>query len=317
MAGIPGPGPDDSTSQLIHRYGVNGFILFKRNCHSPEQIRGLTNWLKEECAQAGLLPPLIAIDQEGGSVARLGPPFTTFAAARYLAESTEPEAALTEYATTCARELNEVGINLNFAPVLDISPNGKGLFMEERSLGGDPEIVARLGSIVIKKMQEQGLAACGKHFQGLGRAVPDPHITLPTIAASAGELEEDLIPFAEAVRTGVAMIMTSHTLYPALDPDNQATFSPRVLTDILRVRLGFAGIIVTDDLEMGAVENDCDTAEATTAALLAGADLLLVCHDHAKVTRSIKAIAEGRTEDARLSRRVGESLVRLENRKKI
>ncbi|MCF6291506.1 MAG: beta-N-acetylhexosaminidase [Desulfobacterales bacterium] len=292
MAGLPGITVDDSTRRLIREYRVNNFILFRRNVHDQGQLAALTAELRRICLDQGLAPPLIAIDQEGGSVTRLPPPFTQFADARELAESAYPEDCLAQYARTCARELLGVGINMNLAPVLDVSPAGQGLFMEHRSLGGDPEKVARLGALVIAGLQKEGVAACAKHFPGLGAAVLDPHRHLPVVDRSLARiLTEDLIPFKGAIKAGVAAIMTSHTIYPRLDPETPATLSAKVLTELLRKVLGYQGVIVTDDLEMGAIEKHGLVEEAAGSAFAAGADLLLICHDHDKVVRSLTALA--------------------------
>ena len=285
MVGLPGTELDDSTRNLINTYGINNFILFKRNAENPEQIRTLCRGLAEACRAAGLGAPLISIDQEGGTVARLkAPHFTEFPDARLLAESERAEELLVDYARTCAKELLAVGVNMNLAPVLDVSPAGLGLFMERRALGGTPEQVARLGALVIATMQENGLAACAKHFPGLGGATLDPHKVLPVVNRSLEELRGcDLVPFAAAIRAGVAGVMTSHTVYPQLDPDLPATLSPRILGGVLRNELGFDGMVVTDDLEMGAIENEGTVADAALVAFVAGADMLLICHEHPKI----------------------------------
>jgi beta-N-acetylhexosaminidase len=294
MVGLPGTELDDSTRDLINRYGINNFILFKRNAENPEQIRTLCLGLADACRAAGLGAPLISIDQEGGTVARLkGPHFTEFPDARALAESDRAEELLTDYAKTCARELLAVGINMNLAPVLDVSPAGLGLFMERRSLGGTPEQVARLGALVITTMQENGLAACGKHFPGLGGATLDPHEVLPVVDRSLDELRGcDLVPFTAAIRAGVAGVMTSHTVYPQLDSEFPATLSPRILGGVLRDELGYDGMVVTDDLEMGAIENDGTVADAALTSFLAGADMLLICQEHAKIVAAYELLSE-------------------------
>lgn len=298
MVGLPGPRLDDSTRRLIAEQRVNDFILFSRNVVDPPQLTELCAELAACCRQAGLPPPLIAIDQEGGTVARLKEPFSRFPDARQLAEGPEPEAALAAYAQTCARELLAVGINVNLAPVLDLCPAGQGYYMERRVLGSDPATVARLGRLVIATMQENGLAACGKHFPGLGTSRLDPHQVLPTLERSRRELEEcDLPPFRAAAAIPVAAIMTSHTVYPAVDPRWPATLSPAWLTDILRAKLNYQGVIVTDDLEMGAIERRLPVAEAALLALQAGADQLLICHDHDKIRQTlahlVRALANG------------------------
>jgi beta-N-acetylhexosaminidase len=312
MVGLPGVEVDDSTRDLIKNYRINNFIIFKRNVVNPEQLRNLTGNLADLCRKQGLALPLIAIDQEGGTVARLDAPFfTEFADAREYAQSPDPDKKLGDYAATCGRELRQVGINLNFAPVLDICPGQQDFFMERRSLGKDAGQVARHGALIIKIMQEQGVAACAKHFPGLGGAKLDPHLLLPVVQRSRLELEDDLIPFQEAVMAGVAAIMTSHTVYPHLDPDIPATLSAVILTEILRRKMDFQGVVVTDDLEMGAIENEMAIADAALASFQAGADLLLICHDHEKVKRTWNKLATACTQGLVSADRLKMSLARI------
>ena len=312
MVGLPGTELDDSTRNLIKEYGINNFILFKGNAENPAQIRSLCLGLAPACRAAGLSAPLISIDQEGGTVARLTAPFfTEFPDARVLAEDERAEELLTDYARTCARELLAVGINMNLAPVLDVSPAGLGLFMERRSLGGAPEQVARLGALLITAMQENSLAACAKHFPGLGTATLDPHKVLPVVDRSLMALRTcDLLPFAEAIRAGVAGIMTSHTVYPQLDPDRPATLSPLILEGLLRNELGYNGMIITDDLEMGAIENEGTVADAALAAFKAGADMLLICHEHHKIIAA-HALLRKAADEVLSTERVRQSLTRI------
>ncbi|MFH7326365.1 beta-N-acetylhexosaminidase [Desulfurivibrio sp. C05AmB] len=312
MVGLPGLTIDDSTRELIHHQRINDFILFKRNVADPEQLTRLCAELAQTCRQAGLGPPLIAIDQEGGSVSRLGPPFTQFADARRLAEGPEPEAALRAYARTCAAELGRVGINCNLAPVLDLCPAGQGYYMERRVLGADPAVVARLGVLVIQTMQAHGLAACAKHFPGLGFARLDPHREISALTRSRAELEQDdLPPFQAAAAAGVAAIMTSHTIYPALDPERPATLSPTILTELLREKMGYQGVIVSDDLEMGAISRHHEVAEAALASIQAGADLLLICADHALVRAATARLRAALANGELSARRLQESLARI------
>ncbi len=288
MAGLPGLDLDDSTRHLIDTYGVNHFILFRRNVDSEEQLGRLSGDLVRYCHERGLAEPLISIDQEGGSVARLPEPFSQFADARTYADGPHAHQDLKDYVRLCGRDLRKIGVNMNFAPVLDVCPSGQGCFMERRSLGADPARVAELGSLVIAGFQNQGIAACAKHFPGLGEAVIDPHLQLPVVADSFEKIMTcDLLPFQAAIKAGVASIMTSHVIYEHIDPDNLATLSSKILTDLLRGDLGYDGLVVTDDLEMGAVENDMGVPEASVRAFEAGADLLLICHDHGKVKESV------------------------------
>ncbi|MBU0479556.1 MAG: beta-N-acetylhexosaminidase [Proteobacteria bacterium] len=306
MVGLPGPEMDDSTRSLIRESGVRNFIIFKRNVENPAQLKKLCAEIIADCINSGYGRPLISIDQEGGTVARLPEPWTQFPDARVLAASENPESELSIFAGTCATELLEAGINMNLAPVLDICPAGEGYFMERRSLSGDPVKAARLGGHVISEMQKNGLAACAKHFPGLGSARLDPHLELPLVGKKADLLlSEDLLPFREACRAGVAAVMTSHTIYQDIDPEHPATLSGKILTGILRENIGYTGLVITDDLEMGAIENERSVAEAALRSFEAGADLLLICHDHQKIRETCAiihhALASGRVSEKQIT----------------
>jgi beta-N-acetylhexosaminidase len=312
MAGLPGVTLDDSTRNLIEEFRINNFIYFKRNVESPEQLKKLSGDLYKVCTQSNLGPPLIAIDQEGGSVTRLAPPFTQFPDARVLAQAENPENALSDYASVCSSELKGIGVNYNLAPVLDVCEAGKEYFMEKRSLGGDPGVVGRLGTHVIKAMQAHGIAACAKHFPGLGAAVVDPHFKLPYVTKPEPELRaQDILPFQQAVAAGVASIMTSHTIYQHLDPESPATLSKIILTDLLRNDLGYDGVVITDDLEMGAIEKESDLGQAALQAFAAGADLLLICQSHEKVIDALGKTGKGIAENPELLARMQESIRRV------
>ena len=312
MVGLPEVELDDSTCRLIEEFRINNFIYFKRNVESPKQLKKLSGDLHRACVQNNLGPPLIAIDQEGGTVARLGPPFTQFPDARVLAQAENPEYALSEYARVCSSELIDIGVNYNLAPVLDVCEAEKEYFMEKRSLGGDPELVGRLGIHVIREMQAHGIAACAKHFPGLGAAVVDPHFQLPLVVKSEAEIHaQDIIPFERAVAAGVASIMTSHTIYQHLDPESPATLSKKILTGLLRHDLGYDGVIITDDLEMGAIENEGDLGQAALQAFAAGADLLLICHSHEKVIDGLNKTGRAIAESSELQTRMRESVRRV------
>jgi len=284
MAGLPGPAIDGEVERLVAHFGVNNFILFRRNIENPLQLKRLCSDLNRLCAASKLSPPLIAIDQEGGRVARLPPPFSQFTDARELASGSNSEEKARKYAETCARELRSVGINMNLAPVVDVCPTDQGCVMERRCLSGDPATVARLGSIIITEMQNHGVAACAKHFPGLGCVTKDPHLDLPVVIKKEKALWlEDLPPFQTAITSKVAAIMTSHTIYSALDPQQPATLSKTILSGLLKEKLGYSGLVITDDLEMGAIENNQHVADAALHAFLAGADLLLICQETGKV----------------------------------
>ena len=293
MAGLPGDTLDDGTKRLIANFGVNHFILFTRNIVDEVQVRGLCKDLVSFCLAEGLEEPLVAIDQEGGSVTRLTPPFRQFADARVYGGESNPEQAVRKYSADNGALLASLGINVNFAPVLDVCPEGAGCFMERRCLHEDAEQVARLGSLIIQGLQQQNVAACGKHFPGLGEAVIDPHLHLPKMTDSLEKIRRwDLLPFMQAIKDDVAMLMTSHVQYDGVDPDHLATMSSFILQDLLRDELGYDGVIVTDDLEMGAVKNHFGVAEAAVLSFMAGADLLLICENQQDVEQGVRLLYE-------------------------
>ena len=312
MVGLPGVALDASTHRLIEEFSINNFIYFKRNVESPAQLKKLSGDLREACRKKNLEPPLIAIDQEGGTVARLPEPFTQFPDARVLAQAENPEKELKEYAGICVRELISIGVNYNLAPVLDVCEAGREFFMERRSLGGNPDVVGRLGTLVVREMQAHGIATCAKHFPGLGAAVVDPHLQLPYVAKAASDLRsQDIQPFQQAIAAGVASIMTSHTIYHQLDPEYPATLSKKILTDLLRNEMGYDGVVITDDLEMGAIEKEGDLGRAAVQAFAAGADLLLICQSHEKVIDAFKKTGRAIAQKPELQARIQESVRRM------
>jgi beta-N-acetylhexosaminidase len=267
----------------------SGLIFFSRNIRDAEQLALLTRKIQNLALREFGRPLFLAVDQEGGSVARMGPPFSQIPHASNLGSS-GPELVGHYYRLT-AGEMNLVGLNLNLAPVLDV---GSGKVMEYRSFGRDPSVVSQCGIAAIEATQSTGIIATAKHFPGLGRTRKDPHHDLPVIAADRDELERyDLPPFKAAIQADVACVMTSHTIYPALDPEYPGTFSRAIISSLLRDELGFGGVVITDDLEMGAVEERYSQEAAAIAALKAGNDLLLVCNDLKKMSQTAEALSNG------------------------
>lgn len=279
MMGFPGSILDLETISLIRDHGVGNFILFKRNVVDPAQVRHLCGDLVRTCLDAGLPWPLVAVDQEGGVVQRLGPPhWSTLPGNGDVGQADAPEAAASAQAKATAQILGPIGILMNLAPVLDVAPLGAQGVLARRSYGVYPERVATVGAAYIKTLQAHGIGATAKHFPGIGRAVQDPHEVRPMIQASREILFEDLTPFRKAVTVGILAVMTSHVVFPALDAERPATFSKAISQDLLRKELGFEGLLLTDDLEMGGITAYEDVGGAGLQALLAGHDLILVCH---------------------------------------
>jgi beta-N-acetylhexosaminidase len=274
MAGIAGARVDQAARELVRELKVGGVILFARNLEDPEQIWELTRELQQETRASEDLPLLIAVDQEGGPVQRLQAPFTLIPPARELGLSSTPD-QVEALARTVGRELALVGINLNLAPVLDVARTPR-CPQWERSFGSDPEKVAALGEAVIRGFLQEKVLPVAKHFPGLGDTSVDSHQVLPTAQDPDPERATDLLPFRRAVAAGTPAIMTAHLQVPAWD-GRPATLSPAALQDRLRQGLGFQGVIITDDLEMGAIAGATAVPDAAGQALAAGADLLLVC----------------------------------------
>ncbi len=291
MAGMPGPVVDSKTDALIRDFSLGGIILFSRNIKDPFQLARLCADLQERAMKYNGIPLFIAVDQEGGRVARLKEPFTVFPGNSAIGEDPDPFEKAIRFAEVTAKEMRLVGLNMDMAPVLDVRRGEPEKHLSGRMFGNDPEAVGTLGLTVIKVLQERGVMAVAKHFPGLGAAPLDPHHKLPVMDLTGKELEKaDLPPFKGAIDGGVSSIMTSHAVYPCLDPENPATLSKKIITDLLREKLGFTGLVITDDLDMGAITGGMQVAEGALRAFEAGTDILLICNKQKGVHESIKAI---------------------------
>jgi beta-N-acetylhexosaminidase len=318
MAGIPGPQLDEGTEALIRDYHLGGVILFSRNVEDPIQLATLCRDLQRCSLMYQESPLFLAVDQEGGRVARLREPFTKFPGNTAIGSDDDPVAKATAFGRITATEMRLVGLNMNLAPVVDVRRGKTEKHLEGRTFGEDPALVALLGRTVIRSLQDHGVMAVAKHFPGLGRTALDPHLTLPKIEIELSELEDvNLPPFAAAVGEGVSGIMSSHAVYPALDGELPATLSRIVLTDLLRKRLNFEGLILTDDLEMGAIEKHWGVAQGAVAAFDAGADILLICKDQNFVVEAFEAIRRHLLQEEISYERLHQSYERIMKSKSI
>jgi beta-N-acetylhexosaminidase len=271
--------------RLLDR-GVSTVILFARNVASVRQVAELAGALKERAGR----PLLTCVDQEGGRVRRLRDGFTHVPSMRALG-ATGDAALAEEVGRVLARELRAVNIDLNFAPTLDVDTNPDNPVIGDRSFGATSELVSAMGTALIRGLQANGVAACGKHFPGHGDTSQDSHHDLPRLPHPIGRLEAiELPPFRAAVDAGVAMVMTAHVVFEPIDPDYPATMSRRVLHGILREEMGFDGVIISDDLEMKAISANFDIAEVVTRGANAGVDLFAICHDAGLQHRAIDAL---------------------------
>jgi beta-N-acetylhexosaminidase len=281
IVGFDGHEASSDVKRLIRDFGVGGIALFARNVAAPEQVADLVRELQSHARDAGHERPLlIAVDQEGGRVARLRAPWTLWPPLRAVGRLGSEDIAR-RMGKALAAELVPLGIGCDFAPVMDVDTNPKNPVIGDRSFGDDPDLVGRLGAALIEGLQESGVAACAKHFPGHGDTDLDSHLDLPSVDHSPSRLEDvELRPFRKAIEAGVAMIMTCHVVVNELDDRLPATLSPRVVDAVLRQRMKYEGVIVSDDMEMKAVAARWSPGERAVLAAQAGCDLLCFCITH-------------------------------------
>jgi beta-N-acetylhexosaminidase len=309
VSGFPGTSLNSEVEELIESFHVGGFILFERNFEHPEQLAELIADLQVFARKAGATAPLfISVDQEGGRVSRLGPPFTHFPEPCCLGLA-QSESLAQRFGLALGQELNAVGINMDYAPVLDVNTNPDNPIIGKRAFSKDPDWAGRLGVAFMQGMQEAGVLPVGKHFPGHGDTALDSHLALPVVDRNKATLEQvELPPFQQAIANGLDVIMTAHVIYHAWDDNNTATFSPTIITKILREQLGFKGLVMSDDLEMKAVQDHVKFDLFPSQGLDAGLDLFLICHDIEKIKtlqrRMIEDVESGKIALSRIDQSV-------------
>ena len=284
MSGFEGTTLTPETEDLIRNHHVGGLILFSRNYENPKQLHKLICDLQDVAASTSTgLPLFISVDQEGGRVARLTEPFTKYPPLCCLGHA-QSESLAYRFGQSLAAELIDVGINMDYAPVLDVLTNPENPIIGDRAIASDPKTVAKLANAFIKGFKDKGMIPVGKHFPGHGDTHVDSHLDLPTVTRDAATLEAvELLPFRETIAQGLEVIMTAHVIYTAWDAENTATFSKTILQNILRQKLGFQGVIMSDDLEMKAVENYFPLEAFPRMGIEAGVDIFLICNSVEKI----------------------------------
>lgn len=313
MVGFDGLEPDQHIESLLQREQIGGVILFRRNVANPQQLSALTQALQTRNALASPLPLLMAIDQEGGMVARLEEGLTPLPSAQAFAHagSACDCQTLTRIANT---ELRELGINVNFAPVLDVNNNPRNPVIGVRAYGSTVETVCEYGLAAMAGVEAAGIAPVIKHFPGHGDTEVDSHLGLPVVLHERKRLDEiELAPFRAALAAGAPAVMSAHIVFPAIEPDRDtpSTCSHAVLTGLLRREMGFEGVIFTDCLEMDAIAAGMGVVAGALAAFRAGADVLLVSHrlDRQRAVHAalLQAVLTGEISEER----VEQSLARI------
>jgi beta-N-acetylhexosaminidase len=311
LVGFPGTTAGPVSRGLVDR-GVGGLLLFRRNVVSAGQVRGLLADLKERAE----VPLEVAVDQEPGTrVARLAGIVRAAPSARELGRM--PAGRVERYGRAMGRDLAALGITADLAPVLDVTGARWDGVIGDRSFGSDPAVVARAAVAFQRGLAAGGVAPVGKHFPGHGATTVDSHRRLPVVAATSARLHgHDLAPFRAAIRSGLGAVMVGHLVVRAVDPRAPATLSPAVVGDLLRGRMGFDGLVVSDALEMGALANSMTLPVAAERALAAGVDQLILS-GHAEVPAVLdhlrRAVADGRLSPDR----VGEAFLRVQRFKRV
>ncbi len=265
--------PPDLLEQ-IRQGRIGGVILFGRNVERPSQVKKLVSDLAGAAPRE--LPLTVAIDQEGGRVQRLRDPWTVWPPMRRLGEAAD-ESRTRAVGEAIGRELADLGIGLDFSPVVDVDSNPQNPVIGDRSFSREPTLVGAHATAFIEGLQSTGVAGCAKHFPGHGDTNLDSHLDLPRLDLDLDRLQRvELPPFRAALEAGVGSVMTAHVLFPKLDAHRPATLSPEVM-GVLRDTLGFKGLVFTDDLEMGAVAKHYNVRERVLGPLQAGVDALLIC----------------------------------------
>lgn len=308
LAGIAGTSLSGEERRRLARLRPGGIVLFRRNVGTVEELCALTGELRAVLGERAIL----AIDQEGGRVARLRAPFTGWPPMRAVGRHASASLARAVGARIGA-ELAAVGIDCDFAPVLDVDSNPANPIIGDRSFGRDPRAVARLALAFAAGLASRGVLACGKHFPGHGDTDQDSHLALPVVRRERRDLERlELLPFRRAAARALPMLMTAHVVYPALDPDRPATLSPRILRRLLRRELAYTGVIASDDLAMHALDAYGSLERLAADACAAGCDLLLACQSLEESARAISGLRRA-FRDGRLSAsRVADALRRVE-----
>jgi beta-N-acetylhexosaminidase len=293
---------------LAREFQLGGVILFSRNIEAPEQVAELSRDVQQLSTES---PLWISVDQEGGRVARLRAPFTEWPPMATLGRSGDPALAR-RFAAALAAELKAVGVTLDYAPVLDIHTNPKNPVIGDRALAETADMVATLGAAIISGLQDNGVAACGKHFPGHGDTSVDSHFDLPIVEHPPDRLRRvEFVPFREAIRAGVAFIMTAHVLVPSLDEERPATLSGRIVRALLREELGYQGVILSDDLEMKAIAKTYAVPDAAVQAIAAGCDGILICSGTVEVQAATLEALVHAVEGGRISyKRLDDALTR-------
>lgn len=291
IVGLAGQTLTSEEKKFIVANNIGGVVLMGRNCVEPKQIRDLCAEIQSlRHKMADRAPLFIGIDMEGGRVHRLKPPFTQWPPLKKIGDLDAPTVAF-HFTQKLGAELMAIGINLDFAPCIDVYTNPKNTVIGDRAISSDPYQVEKMSSALVRGFIKSGVISCVKHFPGHGNTIVDSHEELPVEESDLKRLHEvELVPFKKALRSRVEMVMTSHILFKNVDPKWPVTFSELFLKKMIREEFKYRGLIVTDDLDMKAMLNHYTRDQIPVNALKAGADMLLYCNDPTSPVIAIEAV---------------------------
>lgn len=303
--GVQGHALTEDEKKFIVANNIGGVTLFGRNVAEPKQVRELCAEIQSlRHRQSDRAPLFIGIDMEGGRVHRLKPPFTVWPALAQLGKIDNPTVSF-HFANRMGQELRAVGVNLDYAPDLDVFTNPENKIIGDRAVSSDPAIVEKHSSALVRGYIKAGVLTCAKHYPGHGNTLLDSHLDLPIEESDRARLDRvELVPFKKAFRSRVDMVMAAHIMFPKIDPEWPASLSEIFLKDMLRKEFRYRGLVITDDLGMGALVKHHSREEIAVRALEAGCDLLCYCNEFdappAAIDSIAKAVDSGRLKKADL-----------------
>ena len=310
IVGFDGYEINENIENLIKENHVCGVILFGNNIKSAEQTIKLTNSLKSINSN-NKIPLFISVDEEGGRVSRMPSEFRKIPSSGYIGNQNNENLSY-NVGKVISKELKFLGFNMNFAPVLDINSNPQNPVIGDRSFGSNKDLVTKLGIKTMEGLKDGNIIPVVKHFPGHGDTSVDSHVGLPLVNHDMKRLKEfELIPFKEAINNNADVVMISHILLPKIDTEFPATMSKTIIRDILRKDLKFNGVVITDDMTMGAITNNYNISNACIKSINAGADIILVCHEYDNEVKVIHSIKEAVKDKTMSEKRINESVYKI------
>lgn len=310
LVGLDGIEPDQEARHMLKDKHVGGFILFRHNIENATQMLSLLNALKNANPDPDI-PLFLAVDEEGGKVGRMPEELAKMPSSARVAREDRPELSYA-VGNVIGEAIKAFGLNMNFAPVLDINSNPQNPVIGSRAFGSDLETVKTHGIQVMKGLRSQHVIPVVKHFPGHGDTAVDSHLGLPVVKHDLERLERfELLPFAEAIQSGADAVMVGHILLEQVDARYPASLSPAVIDGLLRQKLGFGGVVITDDMTMGAITEHYPMGEAAVLSVLAGSDIVLVCHTPERRKEVVEALREAAEKRTLTEERIDRSVYRI------